>query len=116
MHTAMQKCGIRSGMHVRRLGGAVIHYHATPPCLSTCVESSFFSYLRRENQNIITGHFLFIDTICTYPVHFVERLLSLSELPEQLDGPTHGNNPTCLFISLYWGMYGTLTRTRHQQI
>jgi hypothetical protein len=83
-------CGFRFGMHVRWLGGAVIHYHATPPCLSACVESSF-SYLSRENQNIITDPSLFSNTICTYPV-------SLLELPEQLDGPT------CLFISLYCGM------------
>ena len=65
-------CGIRLGMHARRLGGAVIHYHTTPPCLSACVESSFFSYPCRKNQKDPS---LFSNTICTYPVHFVERLL-----------------------------------------
>ena len=88
MHTAMQKCGIRSGMHVRRLGGAVIHYHTTPPCLSACVESSFFSYLPRENQNIIKDPSLFSNTICTFRG---KTPVSLLELPEQLDGPMHGN-------------------------
>ena len=88
-------CGIRLGMHARRLGGAVIHYHTTPSCLSTCVESSFFSYPCRKNQKDPS---LFSNSICTFhgktPVRFLE-------LPEQLEGPTHGNNLTCLFISLY---------------
>ena len=64
-------CGIWLGMHVRRLGGVVIH-HTTPPCLSACVESSF-SYLRCENQKLITDPSLFSNTICTYQIKWNQR-------------------------------------------
>ena len=69
MHTVTQKCVEFDW--VCMLGGAVIDYHTTPPCLSACVESSF-SYPCRKNQKDPS---LFSNTICKYPVHFVEILL-----------------------------------------
>ena len=58
-------CGIWLGMHARWLGGAVIHYHTTPPHLSACVKSSFFSNVCRENQNMATAgnkkNFVWLD-------------------------------------------------------
>ena len=45
----------------------------------------------------VQSYYLYIS--CTFRG---KTPVCLLELPEQLDGPTHGNNTTCFFISLYW--------------
>ena len=62
-----------------------------------------------ENQNMATAgnkkNFVGSDEEVELWLQVTLDYVCLLELPGQLEGPMHGNDPTCLFISLYWRMY-----------